>query len=195
MLLPNGNDCRIGENDRGFQATHRSRGATVGAAGCRTDNQPSKENASLLLKTWIYAEKTEPGTDLFPPATEIFVKLKARVPAKRRCVRAKRSKRAAKPSSASDGSSTGPSRIARRNPAIGSSPSPACHRPNGAAYALRMQSNGYTRSSSAGSRRRSCCGRQTRPPCCSGRCSPPARSTCERSMLANPCHKAHRSAN
>jgi hypothetical protein len=33
------------------------------------------------------------------------------------------------------------------------------------------------------------------PPCCSGRCSPPARSTCERSMLANPCHKAHRSAN
>jgi hypothetical protein len=86
-----------------FQSTHRSRGATVGAAGCRTDNQPSKENASLLLKTWIYAEKTEPGTDLFPPATEIFVKLKARVPAKRRSVRAKRSKRAAKPSSASDG--------------------------------------------------------------------------------------------
>jgi Transposase, Mutator family len=72
-----------------FQSTHRSRGATVGAAGCRTDNQPSRENASLLLKTWIYAEKTEPRTDLFPPATEIFVKLKARVPAKRRGVRAK----------------------------------------------------------------------------------------------------------
>jgi hypothetical protein len=94
--------------------------------------------------------------------------------------------RAAKPSSASDGSSTGPSRIARRKPAIGSSPSPACHRPNGAAYALRMQPNGYTRSSSAGSRRRPCCSRQTRPPYCSGRCSPPARSTCERSMVGKP---------
>jgi hypothetical protein len=61
----------------------------------RTDNQPSKENASLPLKTWIYAENTELGIDLFPPAAEIFVKLEARVPARRRSERANRSKRAA----------------------------------------------------------------------------------------------------
>ena len=101
MLLPNGNDCWIGMTEA-FQATHRSRGATVGVAGSmlartshrRTDNQPSKENASLPLKTWIYvktwiyAENTELGIDLFPPATAIFVKLEARVPAKRRSVAA-----------------------------------------------------------------------------------------------------------
>src|SRR5260221_2295871 len=40
--------------------------------------------------------------------------------------RAKRSKSAAKPSSASGGSSTEPSRTAWRKPAIGSSPSPVC---------------------------------------------------------------------
>jgi hypothetical protein len=65
-----------------FQATHRSRGATAGVAGSiartshrRTDNQPSKENASLPSKTWICAENTELGIDLFPPATEIFCKI------------------------------------------------------------------------------------------------------------------------
>ena len=36
-------------------------------------------------------------------------------------------------------------------------------------------------SSSDGSRRRPFCHRLTLPPCCSGRCSPPARSTCARS--------------
>src|SRR5712692_343501 len=64
----------LGRITEAFQATHRSRGATVGVAGSiartshrRTDNQPSKENASLPLKTWIYAENTELGIDLFPP--------------------------------------------------------------------------------------------------------------------------------
>ena len=43
-------------------------------------------------------------------------------------------------------------------------------------------SNVYTKSSSGGSKRRPCCHRRIPLPCCSGRCSPPARSTCARSM-------------
>src|SRR6266446_81442 len=100
--------------------------------------------------------------------------------------REKRSKRAAKPSSASGGSSTEPWPTAWKKPAIGSSLSRVCRRANGAAFAPRMQSNGYTRNSSAGSRRRPCCRRQTPPPCCSGRCSLPVRSTCARSMDGKP---------
>jgi hypothetical protein len=61
-------------------------------AGLTTN--PAKKT-SLPLKTWIYADNTELGIDLFPPAAESFVKLEARVPAKRRSERAKRSKRAA----------------------------------------------------------------------------------------------------
>jgi hypothetical protein len=63
-------------------------------------------------------------------------------------------------------------------PAIGSSPSHGCRRANGAAFAP----SACTRSSSVGSRRRRCCPRQTLRRCCSGLCSPPARSTCARSM-------------
>src|SRR5207247_9021500 len=45
-----------------------------------------------------------------------------------------------------------------------------------------MRSNGCTRSSNEGSRPRPCCRLQTPLPCCSGRCLPPAKSTCARSM-------------
>ena len=62
------------------------------------------------------------------------------------------------------------------------SPSPGCCRANGAACAPRMRSSGYTKDSSEGSRRRPCCRPRTPLPCCSGRCSPPARSTCAKSM-------------
>src|SRR6202140_911004 len=47
--------------------------------------------------------------------------------------------------------------------------------------ARRMRSSGCTRSSSEGSRLRPCCRPQTPLPCCSGRCLPPAKSTCARS--------------
>jgi hypothetical protein len=63
-----------------------------------------------------------------------------------------------------------PSPTAWRKPATGSLLSRVCRRASGAARAPRTRSNGYTRSSSAGSKRRPCCRRQTRPPCCSGRC-------------------------
>jgi hypothetical protein len=56
---------------------------------------------------------------------------------------------------------------------------------NGAASALQMQLNGYTRSSSAGSRRRPCY-HPPEQPCCSGRCLLAARSTCARSMAGKP---------
>jgi hypothetical protein len=39
------------------------------------------------------------------------------------------------------------------------------------------------RDSSDGSRRRPCCRRPIPRPCCSGRCSPPAKSACVRSMV------------
>ena len=94
----------------------------------------------------------------------------------------RRSKRGARPSSASGGSSTGPSPTAWRKPATACSPSPACRRANGEAPGPPTPSSGCTRSSSGGSRRRPCCPRPTPPPCCSGRCSPPVRSTCARSM-------------
>src|SRR5580693_3795549 len=100
--------------------------------------------------------------------------------------RAKRSKRGAKPSSASGGSSTEPSQTAWRKPVIGSSLSPACRPANGAVSALQMQSNGYTRSSSAGSRRRPYYHPPIQPPCCSGRCLLAARSTCARSTAGKP---------
>src|SRR6266853_5704109 len=96
--------------------------------------------------------------------------------------RAKKSKRVAKPSSANGGSSTALLPTAWRKPATGSSPSAVCRKANGAACEPRMRSNGSTKSSSAGSRRKPCCRPPTPPPCCSGRCWPPARSTCARSM-------------
>jgi len=96
----------------------------------------------------------------------------------------------------SGGSSTEPSRTAWRKPAIGSSPSPVCRKANGAAFVRRMQLNGYTRSSSAGSRPRPCCRRRTQPPCCSGRCLLPVRSTCARSMAGKTlATKTHGSEN
>ena len=58
----------------------------------------------------------------------------------------------------------------------------SCRRASGGAHAQRTQSNDCTRSSSAGSKRRPCSPQQRLPPCCSGRCSPPVRSTCARSM-------------
>jgi hypothetical protein len=45
-----------------------------------------------------------------------------------------------------------------------------------------MRSSGCTRSSNEGSRRIPSCHRQIPPRCYSGRCLPPARSTCARSM-------------
>src|SRR5436189_3823793 len=45
-----------------------------------------------------------------------------------------------------------------------------------------MRSNGCTRSSNEGSGPRPCCRLQTPLPCWSGRCLPPAKSTCARSM-------------
>src|SRR5450759_5551683 len=96
--------------------------------------------------------------------------------------RVRRSRRAAKPSSANGGSSTAPSPTAWRKPATGSSPSPVYRRASGVAPAPRMRSNDCTRSSSEGSRRRPYCRPRTPLPCCSGHCSPLARSTCARSM-------------
>ena len=54
---------------------------------------------------------------------------------------------------------------------------------SGAAFAPPMPSSGYTRNSSDASRRRPCCHRPTPRRCSSGRCSPPARSTCEKSTV------------
>src|SRR6185369_1078786 len=96
--------------------------------------------------------------------------------------RRKTSQRAARRSFANGGSSTGRSRTVWRKPAIGYSPSPNCHRANGGAPVPRTRSNGCMRSSNAGSRPRPSCPQQRLPPCCSGRCSPPVRSTCARSM-------------
>src|SRR6266540_3297297 len=91
-----------------------------------------------------------------------------------------RSRAAARPSSASGGSSVGRWPIASKKPAIASSPSRGCRRANGAAPGPPMRSSVCTKSSSDGSRRRRCCHQLRQPRCCFGRCSLPARSTCER---------------
>src|SRR5215211_102964 len=96
--------------------------------------------------------------------------------------RARRSRPAARPSSASGGSSTVPSPTAWRKRAIACSALPACRRASGAAHAPRTPSNDCMKSSSDGSRRRRSCRPPTPRPCCSGRCLPPVRSTCARSM-------------
>lgn len=62
------------------------------------------------------------------------------------------------------------------------SPSPACRRASERAHTRQTQSSHCTTSSSDGSKRRPCCHPRTPLPCCSGRCSPPARSTCARPM-------------
>src|SRR6202049_4050844 len=49
-----------------------------------------------------------------------------------------------------------------------------------------MRSSDCTKSSNDESRRRPCCHPPKPPPCCSGHCSPPVRSTCERSMAGRP---------
>src|SRR5258705_12932642 len=94
----------------------------------------------------------------------------------------RRSRRAAKPSSANGGSSIAPSPTAWRRQENACSPLRVCRRANGAACAPPMQSSGCTKSSSEGSKRKPCCRQQTPQPCCSGRCSPLDRSTCARSM-------------
>src|SRR6266511_346521 len=91
-----------------------------------------------------------------------------------------RSRAAARPSSASGGSSVGRWPIASKKPAIASSPSRGYRRANGAAPGPPMRSSVCTKSSSDGSRRRRCCRQLRQPRCCFGRCSLPARSTCER---------------
>src|SRR5260370_4197284 len=96
--------------------------------------------------------------------------------------RAKRSRPAARPSSANGGSSTVPSPTAWSKPVSGSSPSRVCRQVSGAAWAPPMPLSDSTRSSSDGSRPRPCCHRPIPPPCCSGHCSLPDRSTCARSM-------------
>src|SRR5262245_29016563 len=96
--------------------------------------------------------------------------------------RRRKSKRVARPSFANGGSSIVRSPIAWRKPATGCSALRSCHRASGRARAPPTRSNDYTRSSSAGSKRRPCSPQQRLPPCCSGRCSPPVKSTCARSM-------------
>jgi hypothetical protein len=96
---------------------------------------------------------------------------------------ARRSRRGARLSSANGGSSIAPSPTACRKPATGSSRSRVCRQVNGAAFAPPMPSSGYTRNSSDASRRRPCCHRPTPRRCSSGRCLPPARSTCEKSTV------------
>src|SRR5260370_27597148 len=94
----------------------------------------------------------------------------------------RRSRFAARPSSANGGSSIALLPTAWRKQETACSPSCACHRANGAASAQRMRSSGCTKSSNAGSKPRPCCRRPTRPRCCSGRCWPRDRSACARGM-------------
>src|SRR5271168_4065519 len=96
--------------------------------------------------------------------------------------RPRKSKPAARPSSASGGYATAPSPTLWRKLAIASLPSRACRRANGEAREQQTRSNVCTKSSSGGSKRKPCCHRQIRRRCCSGRYSPPVRSTCARSM-------------
>src|SRR3954468_2589948 len=84
-------------------------------------------------------------------------------------------------SCASGGPSAGPWPTAWRRPGTSCSPSPACHQANGSRPAPQMRLSACTRSSSGGSRPKPSCPRRKQPPCCSGRCSPRARSPCERS--------------
>src|SRR5690242_16649327 len=49
-----------------------------------------------------------------------------------------------------------------------------------------MLLSGSTKSSSAASRHRPCCPQRRPPRCCFGRCSPPVRSPCARSMVGGP---------
>ena len=67
---------------------------------------------------------------------------------------------------------------ASRRRVTGSSPSPGCRPANGRARVPPTQSNGSTRSSSAGSKPRRCCRRPRLQRCCSGHCSPQVRSLC-----------------
>src|SRR5229473_6244825 len=94
----------------------------------------------------------------------------------------RRSLPAARPSSENGGSSTAPLPTAWRRQETACSPSRACRRANGAAYAPPTRSSVCTRNSNAGSRPKPFCRRPTPPRCCSGRCSHQDRSTCERWM-------------
>jgi hypothetical protein len=77
VLLPNGNDCWIEENEWPFSRPI----ARVGQwwrrrLNARKAKSPQDGLPTQQRKTpWIYAEKTELGTDLFPPATALFCKI------------------------------------------------------------------------------------------------------------------------
>src|SRR6516164_618539 len=100
--------------------------------------------------------------------------------------RPRRSRPAARPSSASGGSSVERLPIASKKPTTASSPSRACRRASGEAQELRTRSSVCTKSSSGGLRRRPCCRRPIRRQCCSGRCSPLVKSTCARLTVGRP---------
>src|ERR1700676_4602335 len=95
----------------------------------------------------------------------------------------RRSRSAARPSSANGGSSTAPSPTAWKRLENACSPSFACRRANGAVYAPQMQSSVCTKNLSDGSRPKLFCHPPTPPRCCSGRCSLQDRSTCARWMV------------
>src|ERR1700730_9740530 len=95
----------------------------------------------------------------------------------------RRSRSAARPSSANGGSSTALSPTAWKRLENACSPSLACRRANGAVYAPQMQSNVCTKNLSDGSRPKLFCHPPTPPRCCSGRCSLQDRSTCARWMV------------
>src|SRR6266487_1247516 len=100
--------------------------------------------------------------------------------------RPRKSRPAARPSSASGDYAIAPSPTAWRKPATASSPSRACRQASGEAREQRTRSNVCTKSSSGGSRRRPCCHRPIRRRCCSGRCSRPVRSIYARWMVDRP---------
>ncbi len=93
---------------------------------------------------------------------------------------------AARPSSASGGSSVERLPIASKKLATTSSLSRACRRASGEAQEQRTRSSVCTKSSSGGLRRRPCCRRPIRRQCCSGRCSPLVKSTCARLTVGRP---------
>src|SRR6266446_532797 len=100
--------------------------------------------------------------------------------------RPRRSRPAARPSSASGGSSVERLPIASKKLATTSSLSRACRRASGEAQEQRTRSSVCTKSSSGGLRRRPCCRRPIRRQCCSGRCSPLVKSTCARLTVGRP---------
>src|SRR6266567_8186573 len=100
--------------------------------------------------------------------------------------RPRRSRPAARPSSASGGSSIERLPIASKKLATTSSLSRACRRASGEAQEPRTLSSVCTKSSSGGLRRRPCYRQPIHRQCCSGRCSPLVKSTCARLTAGRP---------